>query len=203
VFHKVDICIDPILSCGYLTVPKGGVAGDDIDCTNILYFDFSKSITSDSVRWSWWSFKNTNPAAIALEVNNTTRESIMRYAFNNVYGMDTALKNDAGTVIDTIATFAPVGTGESGAVNHFHGLRLRIKGAGYAQLQVFTLDEKRSVIPPSILLNSTEEGFRDRIFNLVTEKAKVKLSQVDIDSWMHVTEFTLLSKVIWEMHPNP
>ena len=51
-FHKVEIGIDPLDGCGYVAVPLDSATSP----SHILYFDFSKGISADDVRWCQWLF---------------------------------------------------------------------------------------------------------------------------------------------------
>ncbi len=198
-FHKVDIVIDPERSCGYVAIPLDEATTN----SHLLYFDFSRSLSAEDIRWCPWLFP-ISPVSISVEINSSTKKTVLKYAGENVYKMDDTLHNDGVTAISNYARGAYVSSGEVGSINHFSGLRTNVVGSGSLRIDLYTLRDVRSINPTAITLNTTSEYSRTRGFGLglMTEKASLKLSLNASNAWMRVTEVTLFCKPVYATRPN-
>jgi hypothetical protein len=198
-FHKVEVAIDPINQLIYVAAPLDGAT----DPSHIIYGDYSDGLGSEFIRWTLWTFQWGAPQTVVVDVEDATPVPKFGCFTGNVYKLDPTTKYDDNLAIPQVAEFPFFPTGNSDdMVNHFTGIRLRIRGEGALKITIRGLDSTYVVQAQGLVLSPAPGKPLTRGFNFVNERCSVKFELVQPGEWMHMTKFGLYVTGLWEQRPE-
>lgn len=195
VFHKVEVAVDPLKGLTYVACPLDNATENNA----IILVDWSEGLSVENIRFTIWEFPY-RPQTVVVDVNEADKESVMKFAgldSNNVFRIVEDLKLDNNLAIDTWVEFPLLPQDDDWPVNHFTGIRARIKGVGYLLINLTSLDDVYQVIVPPVTLNSTPGRPFWRGFNFTSERCSVRLRTNQAGSYFMMTNFNLYYKVLW------
>lgn len=198
-FHLVQVRVDPILARIYVAIPLDNVTFNNC----ILVGDYNKGVASTGIRWSLWVFP-IDPDSLELDVDYITKETIVFIADKdngNIYRTKLGLLNDWGTAIDSYTITAGLGLSETGNINHYAGVRARIRGSGALVINISGPDAVKSETVTGWTLSTTFGGKMTRQVNFEAECMYVKLQCTALNAWFHWNEITVFTVPIWEELP--
>jgi hypothetical protein len=203
VFNLVQVVDDPLNHRIFISVPLDGATS----ISHILYADYSKAFTiyqtidETKIKWATWVFPSA-PVSISGDKDPVTNKSILHIALtNNVYDMKDGITDDFGNAIDSWI-WTSLKTAGAGWINHFGGMKLRVKGNGLLQISMYGEDEVFQSNAPSITLQATPGREFDQLINVLNEKCSVKLRVNNFGEYFTLSEFTLWAKPVYLRRPQ-
>jgi len=194
-FHKIEIAVDTVNSFIYVVVPLDEATSPNV----ILHADYSEGMSIDAIRWTVWSFP-VAPSTVVVDVVNAVPVMKFGSPAGNIYEVDPTALLDAETAIDHWIEFPffPSGEDEDEAVNHFTGIRMRVRGIGDLQITLKDQDAVQTASAASITLSAGPGRPLFRGFNFVSERCSVKLRMNLVSEHFLLTRFTLYIAPMWE-----
>jgi hypothetical protein len=198
-FHKIEVAVDPIHSHIYVVVPLDGATQP----SHIFFGDYAEGWQSDYIRWTVWQFQWGAPQTVVVDVEDATPVPKIGRWEGNVYKVDPTTKLDDTLAINQIVDFPYFPTGNSDdIVNHFTGIRLRVRGEGGLKIVVRGLDNAYVVQAQGLILTPTPGKPLTRGFNFVNERCAIRFQLDQPNEWMHMTKFALYVSGLWEQRPE-
>lgn len=196
-FHTIETVIDPIAALVYCAIPLDGATSP----SHVLVGDYQEGL--DKFKWDLWTFP-VAPTSIVVDVASATRQSILKLGSltGNVYKLDTAATDDFDTAISSYVQFGHLPFDDDEKIWHFTGIRLRARGTGALDIQLFGEDGIRTETPSSIVLAELPGQAIFRGFDFTNEKCSVKIGIDEIGERFTITKFILYAKVEWEIRPQ-
>jgi hypothetical protein len=197
-FYKIQVMVDADNQWIYVSLPLDGST-----VTNtILFADYSNGLNAKNIKWSTWIFPN-KPVSIALDVDDASKEVIFRYAPENgtITKMDSTVRNDYNTAIQTKFETAEVPSDSKGEVFHHGGVRLRVYGSGNLVLTVTTLDGAQVTNLTGITLTPGPTIYPMRIFNAQSEKITIRGTLQNNNEYLVVTKMWAFVRQLWLTRP--
>lgn len=193
-FNMVEVAINPIDNEIYVALPLDGATSPNY----ILYGDYTEGLSAETIKWDLWKFPGA-PRTVVVEVDNTLKEATPRFGMytGNVYKLDDTVKNDYGTAIDSWHEHALLPT-DSGLVNHYTGVQLKVKGVGTLNVTLRGLDSVDTLTAPPLTMALANRRPTFVGFNFTSYRAAVKLRVNSGDDYYIITKFELLSLGVWE-----
>jgi hypothetical protein len=204
-FDKIQIMDDPVNQHLYLNVPLG--LGEIVP-TAILYADYSDCAglpNSKDTKWTVWDFPE-NPLSISCFDLNGKGNPIFRYSSSIESGVPSKIyrfcsaadsKNDHGTpIVSYIKTWliAP-GTSNTGQLNYFGFLRVRVEGDGNLDITYYGEDNLPVNVPPFLLISANPGKEFDRLTNFVAERLSIKIGVDVLNEWFDLYRLIPHAKV--------
>ena len=192
--HKIQIYDDPVNQFLYMNVPFN----DDTEPSAVLFADYSEcGAVPDAfkIKWTVWRFPE-HPISISVFDLNGKGNPIFRYGL--LAGADgvglirlcaaSDSKSDRGAAIDNyIKTWlmAPRSS-DTGQLNFFGFLRLRIEGSGNLDVTYYGLDDVVTSIPPIVVIAGAPGKEYDRLTNFINERLSIKIRMDGINEWFNL-----------------
>lgn len=199
-FYLVKVKVDPILSRIYVSVPL-----DNVTINNcILVCDYAKGLDANSVRWSLWVFP-INTDSIEVDVDFTTKETILFISAignGNIYRTKDGLTDDWASAIDSYTITAGLGANETGNINHYAGIRSRVRGSGSLAIKLIGSDAVQTLDVPGWTLSLTTGGKQTRKVDFEGEAMYVQFRTNAVGHWFHWNELTVFGIPVWEELPT-
>jgi hypothetical protein len=198
-FHTVETVIDPIEQLVYCALPLDGATSPNY----VLVGDFQEGVAVDKFKWTLWSFP-VAPTTIAVDVVLATKQSAFKIGSvtGNVYKLNAAAGDDFGTGVSSYIQFGHLPFEDDEKVWHFIGVRLRIKGVGALDIQLYGEDAVRTLSAASLVLSAAPGGALFRGFDFTNEKCSVRLGVDSAGERFTLTKFILYASVMWECRPQ-
>lgn len=198
VFNLVQMVDDPTNHRIYVSVPLDAAT----DISHILIGDYSKAFTvyetidERMIKWALWSFPSA-PKSMVGDVDDVTGVPVLRISQTaGLYDVKDGLTDDYGNAIDSYVQLA-LKTASAGWINHFGGIKLRVKGSGSLQITVQGEDNSNPVTALPLTLAASPGKELDRLINYVNEKCSIKLRTNQFGEYFILSEFTLFAKALW------
>jgi hypothetical protein len=196
-FNTVELVIDPLNYLIYAAIPLDTATHPNA----ILFGDYSEGLNSTEVRWTTWIFPY-DIGSIVVDLENEISVFKMGSRLGNIYQIDPTLKLDDGLAINQWVEFPylPVGPDDN-SINHYTGIRLRIKGEGNLNINISGPDRVDTLIAaqPTLLPAPGKTVFQG--FNFTSEHCAVKLSLISANEWFVLTKFIVYYTLVWEDRP--
>jgi len=193
-FNTVEVAVDPIEALIYIAVPLDASTAPNV----ILFGDYSEGLSLEAIRWTVWDFPKDTQTVVVDVVSSVT---VMKFGApdGNIYAMDTALTLDFNNAIESYTEFPFLPFGEfDDVINHFTGVRLRVKGSGILQITGKGLDSGATFTASSIILSASPGKPYFKGFNFVSERCSVKLRMNLVNEEFILTRFVQFVTPIWE-----
>jgi len=197
-FHKVQVMVDADNQFVYISLPLDGSTE-----TNFLLFgDYTNGLNAKNIKWSIWNFPH-NPLAIALDVDDISKEVIFRYSSKggNIRRLDATARNDYDNAIITRFETAEIPTDSKGEVFHHAGIRLRVYGSGNLNLTIRTLDGGQIINLVGIPLTPGPTIYPMRTFNAQSEKITIRGTLSFSGEYLVVTKLWAFVRQLWLTRP--
>lgn len=202
-FNLVQVVDDPVNHRFLISVPLDSAT----TISHILHGDYSKAFTvygtidEKMIKWSIWSFPSA-PISIMGNVDSVTGLPIIHIAVaaGNIYDMKDGLLSDYGNAIDSWFK-TNLKTVLAGWVNHFGGMKLRVKGTGSLQISLFGEDDVATAILSPITISASPGSEYDRLCNFINEKCSIKFRVNQFGESYVFSQVILFAKALWLRRP--
>lgn len=202
-FNLVQVVDDPTNHRFFISVPLDAATV----ISHILLGDYSEAFTvygtidEKAIKWAIWSFP-TAPVSIVGDIDSVTGTPILKVALTagNIYDVKEGLFNDFGNAIEWYAK-TDYKTALDNWINHFGGIKLRVKGTGNLQVSMFGEDDTVTATAPSIIMAQNPGYEPDRITNFQNEKMALKLRANLFEERATISKITIYAKPIWLRRP--
>lgn len=91
---------------------------------------------------------------------------------------------------------------DSGAIQHYGGVRLRVKGLASFKMRLLSLDEVKSTILLPLALSSTTNIEMTRISNFTQQRAQLEIKTTEIGEYFEVSKLIVFIKPVAENYPG-
>lgn len=202
-FDLMQIVDEPLFHRLIITVPLDSSP----TLSHVIYGDYSEAhtvyntIDERQIKWSIWQFPNAPKSIIGTRDVLTNQPVINFLLHDGIYVMKDGLTDDYGNAIDSYAKL-DLKTSKAGWVNHFAGLKFRIKGVGQLLLTLYGEDDITTMSVPSILLNPAPGRELDMPINFKNEKMSVKFRVNTFGSRFICDKIEVYAKPLWESRPG-
>lgn len=205
-FNLVQVVDDPVNHRLFVSVPLDNATG----ISHILYADYAKAWAIDygttvldekKIKWSKWSFP-TAPVSIIGDTDASNMKSVFEVVRSDgVYDIKEGLISDNNVAIESYIQTS-LKTSAKGWINHFGGVKLRIKGIGSLQITATGEDDSNSKSFPSISLQVSPGYEPDRLLNFENEKMSLKFRLVNINEKFTISRIDVYAKPKWLRRPS-
>lgn len=200
-FHTIEVALDPIENRIYVALPLDGA----ILPSHVLYCDYTEGVSADFLRFDLWKFPKA-PTTVVIDVVNAI--TVFKYGSldGDVHEADDDLVADETTELSNAIEqfiefpFIPVGDLDEG-LNHYTGIRARVRGEGVLDISMKGLDNVRTASAPSLVLSPVPGYPLFRGFNFTSEHCAIKLRLFSAGSYFTITKFILYLTPVWEERP--
>jgi hypothetical protein len=194
-FDQVQIALDPIAKRIYITVPI-----DDATEPNVLLVgDYTDGLDAKSIKWCPWTFQK-NCTSVWVEVDYSSKLTLFKFGASNggIYVLDPDALLDVDTAINSYYRTGYMEDQRGWAEQTYNGVRVRAKGSGGLEINLYGPDDVNSETLPQIELSELpgKELFRKATFT--SEKVSVKIGVGSANEWFHATSITILSELLWQ-----
>lgn len=197
-FYKVQVVIDPILRCIYVSVPLDGAT----ECNYIFYGDCVLGVSFDRIRWSLWDMPQ-EVKSITVDVKFDTKRTFFRYSGGlNINQVKEGLLNDYGIAIESYTESALVGENDDSLIHQFGGIKSRIVGSGPLNINLFGVDRIQTQSVLGWSLSSLPGKVMVREFDFQNEKMSVRMGVSLINNWFYWTKLSVYRSFLWSDEPN-
>lgn len=203
-FNKVQLVDDPESKLIYASVPLD----DAVECSHILVGDYYNAfnrygqLVGGQVRWSLWAFP-WQISSIVIDSNNDRDTVFKQSGFEgNIYEQNF----DAGSLDDNTKITSYIQTHlytQSKFVSHFGFLEARVEGVGYFNIYLYSLNYKKTMIPPKWTLIPDPNLFFQKPINFVNPKMSIKLmSNLNAGDYFKLFDLSVDAKTLWAETPR-
>lgn len=200
-FNKIQVVVDPQREWIAVAIPLDA----NTENSHILVGDYSEALEPTGVKWSLWSIPK-KPTSLIIKVNDTTKASTIVFASseNGIFEYDDAARVDiAATKIEAFLESNLMEHPQNmGGINHFAGVRMRIRGSGTAQVRLTGYDGALTEAYPSIALASAPGAESLVRTDFLCEKASVKLTLNAAGNWFILSRIITFVKPQWMERPE-
>lgn len=200
-FNKIQVCVDPQREWLVVAVPLDS----NTENSHILVGDYSEALEPEGIKWSLWSLPK-KPTSILIRVDDSTKVSKILFASsqNNLYQYDDTAYNDFTTtkIESFYETHLVEPEGSVGQINHYAGIRQRIRGSGSLALSVKSYDAVLQENYPSIALSATPGKETLILTDFMSERASFRFALAAINQWFHVNRYTIFCRSTWTERPE-
>lgn len=197
-FHTIQVAIDPVENRIYVAVPLDGALAPTV----LLYADYSEGISAENIRWTPWIFPRATQSVVVDVIDSVT---VMKFGApnGNVYAMDTTVELDFNNAIESWIEFPYFPEGEiDDVINHFTGVRLRVRGQGILLITGKGLDAVNTFQAQSLVLSLSPGRAFFKGFNFVGERCSVKLRMESTNEFFKLTKMSLYVSPLWEQRAS-
>lgn len=86
---------------------------------------------------------------------------------------------------------------------HFGIFRFRVTGSGNLRLTLYSLDEEKSTTCPNpIVMSTTTRIEPTKLFNMITQRAKLKIQTTAIDEYFRINRIVVFAKPVFTDYPR-
>lgn len=86
---------------------------------------------------------------------------------------------------------------------HVGPIRFRVNGSGNLRLSLYTLDNEKSITCPNpIVMQTTTRIEPTKLFNIITQRVKLKLSTTEINEYFKINRVVIFAKVVFTDYPR-
>jgi hypothetical protein len=197
-FNLVQVVDDAINHRLYVSVPLDAATA----ISHLLVGDYSKAFTvygtidERMVKWCPYTYPAV-PISIAGDLDDVTKQPVIKILLTGgIYNQKAGLLSDFGTAIDSYI-ISSLKSALIGWVNHFAGIKLRVKGSGNLQISVQGEDDINSTTYNSIILSANPGLEPDRLINFTNEKCAIKLRVSLFGEWFNLSRLDVWAKELW------
>lgn len=204
-FSLIQVCVDPITSSLYVSLPLDG----STTINYILYGYYGDAFNQfgfdpKEIRYSLWQFA-AGTASILVDVDDTTSESVFRYvgATNNIHSVkqDNLVHSDVGIPFSSFVKTA-LYQAKDGWIDHFAGVRIRVLGNGILNTQLAGEDDVKTQNLANITMSITPGGEPFLLANFQNEKCSIKFTTgVSLNEYFKIGKVQLFAKPLWFTRP--
>lgn len=199
-FNKIQVCVDPQREWLVVAIPLDAATEN----SHILMGDYSEALDPEGIKWSLWNMPK-KPTSILIKVDDTTKVSkiIFGSSENNLYEYDDAAYNDFGSMINSFyETHMVEPEGSVGQINHYAGIRQRIRGNGVLTLRVNAYDLATWESYAGVGLSTTPGKELLIRTDFLSERASFRLTLASANQWFLVNRYTVFCKPMWTERPE-
>jgi hypothetical protein len=204
-FHLVHLHVDPISRVIYVAVPLDAATAP----SHILVGDYKQGLDLKAIRWSLWVTPKV-PTQIWTETDYTTQLGKLKYgsSANTIYEYTAASRrdHDGANLINAYARFGQFSFNNEGAVNHYTGLRMRVRGYGQLDVDLYGLDDASTQTPAALILSAASGKEMYEHVNFESEEMSVKVGTnsmwVSNPSYFTLTHLRIAGKPRWSNRPT-
>lgn len=194
-FNKVQVCVDPQREWIVVAVPLDAATEN----SHLFVGDYSEALELDGIKWSLWQMPK-KPTSILIKVDDTTKKTkiVFGSSQNSLYEYDEAAYNDFGTKIESFFEshlFEPEGS--AGQINHYAGIRLRLRGSGSLSLIVNSYDLTVHEDYAGVTLSATPGGELLYRTDFLSERASFRFTLAAVNQWFLVNRYTVFCRPMW------
>lgn len=194
-FHLVHGYCDPVNHCFYVAIPYGAATS----CNYILYADYSKGLTAESIRWSIWSSTVWNPTSILVDLSNNA--PYLRIASTaGIYDQSSSLRMDADQGISSTWRTASVFL-KAGYVHHCGAVRLRASGNAALLTYLYSEDAQTYSTLAGVTLSNYPDKDYTLLGNMKSEKVSFQFNCTSANSWFSIRRIDIYLKTLWTGRP--
>lgn len=88
------------------------------------------------------------------------------------------------------------------AIQHYGGIRIRVKGSGNLDLILYSLDDTYSEELNSVVMATTSERFVTKLANFNQPRARLKIRVDAINEYFEINQVTVYVKPIHVSYPQ-
>jgi hypothetical protein len=188
-FKTIEVALDPIQQLIYVAIPTGVATSPN----TLLVGDYSEGLTIENIRWTVWDTEVGSPTTIVVDVNsNSVTYLRVGCTEGNVYDLDETATDDEGLAIESYCEFPLLPNDTDGALFHFTGIRMRVKGSGSLLISCRGLDNVATLTALPLTLSSVPGKFYTRGFNFTSESCAVKLRMTGLGEHFTLTRWALM-----------
>jgi hypothetical protein len=97
---------------------------------------------------------------------------------------------------------APIGDAEVENINHYAGIRLRVRGVGNLIPTLYSLDKIDSTAMVEMTMAVTTAREPTRLCNFVSQRGILRLETDDLDDYMEIDRIIVFNKAIYTQFPG-
>lgn len=202
-FDLIQMVDEPVFHGLYILVPLDSSPV----ISHIIHGDYSEAHTVYStiderqIKWSIWQLPLAVKSVIGTRDTATNQPVINFLLTDGIYVMKDGLTDDFGNAIDSYAKL-DLKTSKPGWVNHFGGVKFRIRGLGNLLLTLYGEDDITTTTVPSITLSPAPGKEIDMPFNFKNEKMSLKFRVNTFGSRFICDKVEIYAKPLWESRPG-
>lgn len=87
-------------------------------------------------------------------------------------------------------------------INHYHLVRMRVRGEGNLRLTFSAEDNLPQTEYEPIVMTTTTGRLRDRLTNFKTQYASLTIETTAKDEWFSINKITIFAKPLWSEYPG-